>query len=131
MTSNGDQPGMWRRAVRRLAAGDEELEADDLRRQAESVGATTMVRCRLRQRATIRGTVRSITIRPRSGNPALEVDLYDGTAVVTLVWLGRREIAGISPGRQLRATGTVTSIGDRRVIFNPRYELLVGDAVEA
>ena len=37
----------------------------------------------------------------------------------------RREIAGISPGRKLRATGRITSNDGRRVIFNPRYELVV------
>jgi hypothetical protein len=39
--------------------------------------------------------------------------------------LGRREIAGLSPGRQLRATGRITSTDNRRVIFNPRYELVL------
>ena len=53
------------------------------------------------------------------------MELYDGSGTVTLVWLGRREIAGISPGRQLRATGRITTNGGRRVIFNPRYELVL------
>lgn len=124
-TDKGGPGGRLRRAVRRLAAEDEELEADDLRRQAESVGATTVARCQERERVTVLGTVRSMTLRPRSGAPALEVELYDGTAAVTLVWLGRREIAGISVGRQLRATGRVTAVGGGHVIFNPRYELII------
>ena len=55
----------------------------------------------------------------------LQVDLYDGSGTVTLVWLGRRELAGIMPGRRMRATGCITTSGGRRVIFNPRYELLL------
>jgi RecG-like helicase len=117
--------GMLRRAVRALAEEDAEHDARDLRRQAESVGATPVAKCGERQRVTVRGTVRSLTLRPMSGTPALEVELFDGTASVTLVWLGRREIAGVAPGRQLRATGCITTSGDRRVIFNPRYELVV------
>jgi hypothetical protein len=122
-----EKAGLLRRAVRALAAGDEELDAQELRREAESVGAQPMSRCGEREIATILGTVRSLTIRPRSGAPSLEVEMYDGTATVTLIWLGRREIAGIGPGRQLRATGCVTTMGDRRVIYNPRYELVVRD----
>ena len=80
---------------------------------------------------TVLGTVRSMTLRPRAGTPALEVELYDGSGRVTLVWLGRREIAGIAPGRQLRATGRITSDGARRVIFNPRYELVLAPAADA
>jgi RecG-like helicase len=118
-------PGLLKRAVRAIAAEDEEIEARDLRHQAESTGATPMARCSERERVTIRGTVRSLTLRPRSGTPALEVELYDGSASVVLVWLGRREIAGIAPGRQLRATGCITTADDRRVIFNPRYEIVV------
>ena len=39
---------------------------------------------------------------------------------------GRRELAGMTPGRRLRATGRITTSGGRRVIFNPRYELILG-----
>ena len=42
---------------------------------------------------------------------------------VRLVWLGRRTIAGIEPGRRLRASGLVSRVDGRALIFNPRYEL--------
>jgi hypothetical protein len=123
--SQDTKPGLLRRAVRRIAAEDEEIDDAQLQEQVESAGATTVVRCSQRTVVTVLGTVRSMTLRPRAGTPTLEVELYDGTAVVVLVWLGRREIAGISPGRKLRATGRITSNDGRRVIFNPRYELVV------
>jgi hypothetical protein len=122
------QGGRFRRAVRRLASEDAELEADDLRRQTVAGGATTVSSCQERELVCVLGRVRSLTLRPRAGTPSLEVDLYDGTGTVTLVWLGRREIAGIAPGRQIRATGRITSSGARRVIFNPRYELVLSDS---
>ena len=119
-----DEPGRLRRAFHRFAAQAEELDAEDLQRRADRVGAIAVASCGDRVPVTVFGTIRSLTIRPRAGTPALEAELYDGSGVVTLVWLGRRTIAGIEPGRQLRATGRITSNEGRRLIFNPRYELL-------
>jgi RecG-like helicase len=122
------EPGRFRKAVSRLASEDEVLEARDLQQQSASHGATAVTECQNRKQVTVVGTVRSLTLRPRAGTPTLEVELYDGSGTVTLIWLGRREIAGIAPGRQLRAIGRITSAGGRRVIFNPRYELLLAPA---
>jgi hypothetical protein len=126
--SSGEGGGRLRRAVRRLASEDADLEADDLQRQSAADGSITVAACPERGLVTVLGRVRSLTLRPRAGTPSLEVDLYDGSGTVTLVWLGRREITAISPGVQLRATGRITSSGSRRVIFNPRYELVLDDA---
>jgi hypothetical protein len=124
---NGDrQEGRLRRAVRRITSSDSALEADDLQQQVVADrGAAPVSACKARSQVTVRGTVRSLTLRPRAGTPTLEVELYDGSGTVTLIWLGRREIAGIKPGLQLRATGRITSDGTRQVIFNPRYELVL------
>lgn len=127
MSAGDQQGGRIRRAVRRLASEDADLEADDLQRESAADGSTTVATCPERELVTVLGRVRSLTLRPRAGTPSLEVDLYDGSGTVTLVWLGRREIAGIAPGQQVRATGRITSNGNRRVIFNPRYELILLD----
>ena len=124
----GDQPGLLRRAVHRLTTQAHDLDAEDLQRQGDRIGATPVSACVDRTPVTVFGTVRALTIRPRAGTPALEADLFDGSDVVTLVWLGRRTIAGIEPGRQLRASGRITSAEGRRLIYNPRYELLSADA---
>ncbi len=55
--------------------------------------------------------------------PAVEAELYDGSGQVRLVWLGRRQILGITPGRALVATGRITCNETNPTIFNPRYEL--------
>jgi hypothetical protein len=39
------------------------------------------------------------------------------------VWLGRRRIAGIEPGRQIKVVGRCGHQDKMRVMFNPRYEL--------
>ncbi len=72
----------------------------------------------------LRGSLRTVTLRPRGGVPALEADLGDGTGVLTLVWLGRRRIIGIEPGRSLTVTGRIGVHEGRRIMYNPRYELM-------
>ena len=72
---------------------------------------------------TIHGVLRSVTLRPVDGVTALEAELYDGSAGVTLIWLGRRKIEGVAAGRQLKAYGRIGMRGGDRVIYNPRYEL--------
>jgi DNA/RNA endonuclease YhcR with UshA esterase domain len=62
-------------------------------------------------------------LRPRQGVPAVEAELYDGSGALDLVWLGRRTIAGIEPGRRIAVTGMVCEAEGRRTMFNPRYEL--------
>ncbi|WP_240487353.1 OB-fold nucleic acid binding domain-containing protein [Actinomadura flavalba] len=109
--------------LRRMASSDAELEAAELRRDTDAEGATPIHACGERARHCVAGTLRTVTLRPRGGAPALEAELYDGTDVINLVWLGRRRIAGIDPGRRLRAEGLVSLQDGRKVMFNPRYEL--------
>ena len=42
-----------------------------------------------------------------------------------LVWLGRRRVAGIEPGRTIMARGRVGVHDGRLAIYNPWYELRV------
>ncbi|ACY97282.1 MULTISPECIES: OB-fold nucleic acid binding domain-containing protein [Thermomonospora] len=116
-----------RRFLRRLTADRDELEAEELRAGTGQEGATPIAECAERTRVRVAGTLRTVTLRPRGGAPALEAELYDGTDVISLVWLGRRKIAGIEPGRRLRAEGLVSTQDGRKTMFNPRYELR-GDA---
>lgn len=115
--------GGLRGLFRRLGSSKAEQEARELQRSSDEEGATPVVSCQARKRACVAGTLRTVTLRPRGGAPALEAELYDGTDVVSLVWLGRRRIAGIEPGRRLRAEGLISVQDGRKVIFNPRYEL--------
>lgn len=116
--------GSWRRAVERLTSSQEDLEASELQVTAEKLGGTPVSELPDRQPACVCGTLKAVTLRPRAGVPALVAELYDGTGVLTLVWLGRRQIAGIEPGRKLRVRGRVTQKDGGRVVFNPSYELI-------
>lgn len=102
----------------------EELEAVELRDRRHGLDAVPCAEAEQRTPVTVAGTLRTVTLRPQTGVPALEAELYDGSGVVVLVWLGRRVIRGITPGRTVVATGRVTRSGGRRTMYNPSYELL-------
>jgi hypothetical protein len=78
-----------------------------------------------RKRAQVKGSVTSIRMAPRGSAPVLEVEIWDETGGVSLQFLGRREIAGLEVGSQLRAEGMVGEEEGSMVILNPSYELLV------
>jgi hypothetical protein len=119
----GDRPGRLRRVLSRLTEDQDSVDAAAERDVATGSGGEPIATCADRCVVTVSGTLRAVTLRPRAGVPALEAELWDGTGVLLLVWLGRRRIAGISPGRRLTATGRVSTADGQRVVFNPRYEL--------
>jgi hypothetical protein len=112
-----------RRFFERLTASEEELQAEELQRDSARCGATPAGQCTRGQVVSVSGRLRTVAYTPRTNLPTLEADLYDGSDVVTLVFLGRRSIAGIEPGRQLTAKGRIAIRDDRKVIYNPYYEL--------
>ncbi len=116
--------GRFRRAMRRLTTDDEELAAEDLQQLALDAGATPIVECAERAMVTVFGTVKSVTLRPLAGVPALEVEVFDGTANLFVVWLGRRQIAGIRAGVTLLVSGRVGTMAHRRTMFNPTYTIV-------
>jgi hypothetical protein len=120
----GGSRSLLARLGERLTKPTHEIEADELAEVTERHGATPMRDLQDRQVATVSGTVRAVTLRPRVNVPALVVDLYDGTTTINLVWLGRRRIRGIEPGTFLRATGRVTLTRGTPTIFNPAYEIV-------
>ena len=81
-----------------------------------------------RQRAVVGGRVRTVQVQPLAGVPTFECTLVDATGALTIVFLGRRSVVGITPGRYLRAEGTVGSHRGRLAILNPSYELLTSQA---
>lgn len=119
---------MLQRALRRFASSNAELESEELQRKVREEGAVPIQNCEDRQRVQLTGTVSTVTITPRAGHPALEVELRDGSGAVTLVWLGRRQIPGIDPGRTLKIWGRISCHEGKRLMYNPRYELMEAPA---
>jgi amino acid transporter len=116
----------WKAALpplRRLTAGRDELHAEELQAEIDDRSATPIGDCTDRQVADVTGILRSVTLRPRGPSLTMEADLWDGTGHVTLVWLGRRNIPGVQPGRRIIVHGRVARIKGERTIYNPLYEL--------
>ena len=117
------QHGLLRELLRRFTATEEELDAEALRAETAKAGCVLAGYVRRGELVNVTGRLRTVVYTPRTNLPTLEADLYDGSDVVTLVWLGRRQIAGIEPGRALTARGRVAIRDHRKVIYNPYYEL--------
>lgn len=116
--------GVLSRALRRFTSSNAELESEELQRNVRQEGAVPIRACSDRQRVQLTGTIAAVTLSPRAGHPALEVELRDGSGAVTLVWLGRRQIPGIDPGRTIMVWGRISCHDGQRLLYNPRYELL-------
>lgn len=123
VSTTDEQTGRFKRALKRFTATSAEIEADALLQESEHQGCRKIGDLKDRELISVLGHLKTVCLAPRAGTPTLEADLYDGSGVLTLVWLGRRRIAGIKPGVSLLATGRVSCHEGRRVIFNPRYEL--------
>jgi hypothetical protein len=99
------------------------VDVEPVSHYAENV--TPIGKIEWRKRAQVQGRVTSIKTAPRGAAPTLEVEIWDETGGVSLQFLGRREIAGLEVGSQLRAEGMVGEEEGSMVILNPSYELLV------
>ena len=111
------------RFFRRIFASTDELEAEELQRDAVESGSTPVSGCRRGETVSVTGRLRTVVYTPRTTLPTLEAELYDGTGSITLIWLGRRRIGGIECGRSLVARGRMTTHDGRPTIYNAEYEL--------
>jgi hypothetical protein len=121
------RPGGWlARTLQRLTADDSTIDAQELRAETDRSGCEPVSHCRKGAVVTVTGRLKSVVYTPRETVPTLEAELFDGSGSVTLVWLGRRRIPGIEPGRSLTARGRFAHFDGRKVIYNPWYELSAG-----
>ena len=128
MSAAAKEPGLFRRALSRLTLDEQELDGRELQTESADAGATHVCDCSVGNPVCVAGQLRAVVLRPRAGVPTLEAELYDGTGTVTLIWLGRRRIRGIDPGRHLVARGRMTRQDGRPTIYNPSYELRAASA---
>ncbi len=110
-------------ALGRIAATAHRLEANELQDDAARLACVPLDQIHRGEMVTVAGRLRAVTYNPRETVPTLEAELFDGSAAIELVWLGRRRIAGLEPGRRLMATGRVGVHDGNLAIFNPRYVL--------
>jgi hypothetical protein len=113
-----------RKFVDRITKPTEQLDREHLAEWCSTLGLVPLDAVEIRQPVRVGGEVRSIRIVPRAGADALEATISDGQGVLTAVFLGRRKILGISPGRRVFLEGVVAKDGDAKVMYNPLYEFV-------
>ena len=75
-----------------------------------------------RQRVRLAGMVRRISVLPIEGIRSLEATITDGTGEVNVVFMGRRNIEGMSLGTRVVVEGVIGDQRDVRRIVNPKFE---------
>jgi hypothetical protein len=76
-----------------------------------------------KQRVTVEGRVTAVQVGSAAGR-SLEVELFDESGGIRLLFLGRTYIPGLVPGTVLRATGRVGEFKGHLALANPRWEML-------
>jgi hypothetical protein len=113
-----------RKFVERLTKPTDELDREQLTTWCDAqLGGTPMDEIEFRRPISVAGEVRSVRIVPRAGADALEATVMDGRGAITAVFLGRRRIAGVAPGRRMVLEGVVAEHGAERYMYNPVYTL--------
>jgi hypothetical protein len=113
----------FRRLFHRMTESDERRYAEEIEAWAARVPGSVRIRdAEARARSRLAGVVRRITVRPLEGHESLEALLYDGTGEITVVWMGRRSIPGMSLGTKLVVEGMVGEQRGERRLVNPTFE---------
>jgi amino acid transporter len=109
------------RAMERPRPTTAEAERSDLQLVP---GCIPIAEATWRERVKVAGRVRSLRVAPLHDAPTMEVILVDGTAAISVIFLGRRGIAGVGVGTRMTVEGTVGIHRTRLAILNPSYQLL-------
>ena len=116
-----------KRMLKGLRTPASELDLDRVRKACADVpGMTPIAEVKPRQEFSAVGEISSLRIVPRAGSASLEATITDGTGSLTAVWTGRRQIAGVGPGRRLVVRGRANPSGPkgRILLYTPIYDLL-------
>ena len=119
---------MVKRFFRRFVQDESERRSETIRAWAASVpGTTPIADVTSRSVARIAGVVEGLRVRPREGVPAIEAVIGDGTGQVTAVWLGRRQISGLTLGARIVVEGRLGGDPLRLQLMNPVTEFAPQD----
>src|SRR5688500_18575949 len=116
-----------KKVFRRLTTPVHELDKAQLRDFCTAIpGTIPIAEAKARDEVSVAGEIKYVRIVPRpDGSPWLEATVDDGTGSLTVMWTGRKKIAGVRPGQRVVVTGrgSPNGPGGRLLIYNPRYEL--------
>ena len=101
-----------------------ELDAERLVDRFAELRLQPLGELEARDRTKVCGEVKRMTIKPRSGIPSMEIVINDGTGDATVIFSGRRHVAGIEHGHCMIVEGVAYADANRLVFLNPKYSLL-------
>lgn len=84
---------------------------------------TPIADVQFRQRVRVAGKVYSVRVQPWSGTPALELTVIDDTGAMTVVFFGRRNLAGVTTGTGIIVEGVVGEHRGKMAMLNPAYKI--------
>lgn len=113
----------FRNLVGRASASRDDINALEEQATAKAEGTIPIGKVKARQKVRLSGTLQALTFHPATQGPRLSALLYDGSGSIELVWMGRKEIPGIEPGKHLIVEGTVLSSAGRLRMMNPAYRI--------
>lgn len=113
--------------LRSFYASDEELAAYELAEQAEDRGSTLIEELQRGEQIQVTGIVKSVTVQPKTQVPSFEVEISDGSGSLMVIWLGRKQVAGINPGTRIEVEGRITFLSGKPCLHNPVYKILSND----
>lgn len=118
------------RALRRISARltdpVEILDAAELAGRVHGSGSSCISDVARGDGATLTGRIRTVSTGGGEDQLGITAEVFDGSGAIDVCWLGQRAIPGIDTGRYIRVTGRVGLRDGRKIMFNPRYELLAG-----
>jgi amino acid transporter len=92
-------------------------------------GTVPIAEVHYRRPGRVSGRVHSVRVAPQHDAPTLELVLVDESGSLSLVFLGRRRLAGVEVGAALVAEGTAGVHRNRLALLNPTYEIVLPVAV--
>jgi len=90
-------------------------------------GTEPIANATFRVRGRFSGRVRSVRVQPWAGTSTLELTLVDETGSINVVFLGRKQIAGIKPGTRLIVDSVVGEHRGHLALLSPNYEILADE----
>ena len=109
---------------RRLSKPIHELHNERLQDRFAGLELTPIGEMNARVRCRVGGEVSRMRLTPRSGGPALQISISDGSGLVNAIFTGRRTIPGIEFGRHVILEGVAHVDDDEYVFLNPSYTLI-------
>jgi RecG-like helicase len=114
--------------LRGFYASDEELAAYELSLNSEIRGSTLIEEVERGETIQVTGVVKSATVRPNTQVPTYEVEVFDGSGSLIVIWQGRKHVKGVEPGTRIEVEGRITFLSGKPCLHNPVYRILSNEA---